>query len=158
MERLAAGVDVIELYRVRQALERRGDRFLRRIYTPDELAFCRGRISELAARFAAKEATMKALGTGVRGIAWREIEVMPNRRGKPMVNLYGRARQRAEAIGLAGLDVSLTHSREYAVAMVVGYRTREVPDEDRAMTAEQITESRRRMLEERRRRAADPGA
>ncbi|HEY8490992.1 MAG TPA: holo-ACP synthase [Dehalococcoidia bacterium] len=154
MEQLATGVDVIELSRVRQALDRHGERFLRRIYTPAELTFCRGRLSELAARFAAKEATMKALGTGVRGVGWREIEVMPNRRGKPMLNLYGRARARAEAIGLQGLDVSLTHSREYAAAVVVGLRTHRVPEEDRPLTAEEVAERRRRVLEERRRRAA----
>lgn len=153
MERLATGIDVIELGRIRQALDRHGERFLRRIYTPAELSFCRGRLSELAARFAAKEAAMKALGTGVRGVGWREIEVMPNRRGKPMLTLYGRARARAEALGLRGLDVSLTHSRDYAAAVVVGFRTRALPEEDRALTAEEVAERRRRVLEERRRRA-----
>ena len=102
------------------ALERFGERFLERVYSPVEAAFCRGRVHELAARFAAKEAVMKALGTGARGVAWREIEVLPNRRGKPLVYLHGRARERAERIGLEGLDVSMSHSREYAVAFVVG--------------------------------------
>ncbi len=69
-----------------------GERFLGRIYTAVEVAFCRGRVHELAARFAAKEAVMKALGTGARGVAWREIEVLPNHRGKPLVYLYGRAK------------------------------------------------------------------
>ena len=116
----AVGVDVIEIERVEAALGRFGERFLRRVYTAEEAAFCRGRVHELAARFAAKEAVMKALGTGARGVAWREIEVLPNHRGKPLVYLYGRARARAERIGLAGLDVSMSHSREYAVAFVVG--------------------------------------
>ena len=116
----AVGVDVIEIERVEAALARFGERFLRRVYTAEEAAFCRGRVHELAARFAAKEAVMKALGTGARGVAWREIEVLPNHRGKPLVYLYGRARARAERIGLAGLDVSMSHSREYAVAFVVG--------------------------------------
>ena len=62
-----------------------------RVYTPEEVAFCRGRVPELAARFAAKEAVMKALGTGARGLAWREIEILPNRRGKPLVYLHGKA-------------------------------------------------------------------
>jgi len=124
----AIGVDVIEIERVEAALGRFGERFLRRVYTAEEAAFCRGRVHELAARFAAKEAVMKALGTGAKGVAWREIEVLPNHRGKPLVYLYGRARARAERIGLAGLDVSMSHSREYAVAFVVGQSRDLEPD------------------------------
>ena len=124
----AVGVDVIEIERVEAALGRFGERFLRRVYTAEEAAFCRGRVHELAARFAAKEAAMKALGTGAKGVAWREIEVLPNHRGKPLVYLYGRARARAERIGLAGLDVSMSHSREYAVAFVVGQSRDLEPD------------------------------
>ncbi len=119
MSSFAVGVDIIELGRVAAALRRHGGRFLGRVYTPLEAAVSRGRLPELAARFAAKEAVMKALGTGARGVAWREIEVLPNRRGKPLVYLHGRARQRADHIGLQGLDVSMSHSRRYAVAFVV---------------------------------------
>ena len=126
----AVGVDIIEIDRVEAALGRFGERFLRRVYSDVEVAFCRGRAHELAARFAAKEAVMKALGTGARGVAWREIEVLPNRRGKPLVYLYGRAKERAERIGLGGLDVSMSHSREYAVAMVVGHAGEPEPDRD----------------------------
>src|SRR5712691_11795787 len=118
--KFAAGVDIIEIDRVADVIARHGDRFLQRIYTPDEIAHCRGRVSELAARFAAKEAVMKALGTGVRGIGWREIEVLPNRRGNPLVLLHGNARRRADALGLSTIDISLSHSRDYAVASVVG--------------------------------------
>lgn len=110
----------MEIERVEKALARFGERFLSRVYTRLEVAACRGRTSELAARFAAKEAVMKALGTGARGVAWREIEVLPNHRGKPLVYLHGRARERAERIGLTGLDVSLSHSRELAMAFAVG--------------------------------------
>jgi holo-[acyl-carrier protein] synthase len=117
----AVGVDIIEIERVAQALARFGDRFLRRVYTPMEAALYGRRPQELAARFAAKEAVMKALGTGNRGVAWREIEVLPDRRGKPLVFLHGRARQRALALGLAGLDVSMSHSRHYAVALAVAH-------------------------------------
>jgi holo-[acyl-carrier protein] synthase len=116
----AVGIDVIEIARVKRVLERHPVRFLQRVYTPEEVAFCRGRIPELAARFAAKEAVMKALGTGARGLAWREIEVLPNRRGKPLVYLHGSAKRRGEEIGLRGVDVSLTHSHELAIAAVVG--------------------------------------
>jgi len=116
----AVGIDVIEIERVRRVLQRHPQRFLERVYTPEEVAFCRGRVAELAARFAAKEAVMKALGTGARGLAWREIEILPNQRGKPLVYLHGAARRRGEAIGLRGVDISLTHSRELAIAAVVG--------------------------------------
>jgi holo-[acyl-carrier protein] synthase len=116
----AVGIDVIEIARVRKVLERHPERFLQRVYTPEEVAFCRGRVPELAARFAAKEAVMKALGTGARGLAWREIEVLPNRRGKPLVYLHGAAKRRGDEIGLRGVDVSLTHSHELAIAAVVG--------------------------------------
>ena len=126
----AVGVDIIETERVRATLERFGEKFLRRVYSPVEVAFCRRRVHELAARFAAKEAVMKALGTGARGVAWREIEVLPNRRGKPLVYLHGRARERAKRIGLGGLDVSMSHSREYAVAFVVGQSEEAEPDRE----------------------------
>ena len=116
----AVGVDIIEIERIERALAKFGPRFLARVFTPLEAAFCRGRVSELAARFAAKEAVMKALGTGARGVAWREIEVLPNHRGKPLVYLHGRAAKRAERIGLTALDISMSHSREFAVAFVVG--------------------------------------
>lgn len=120
--KFAVGIDIIEIDRVADVIARHGDRFLRRVYTADEIAHCRGRVHELAARFAAKEAVMKALGTGVRGVGWRDIEVLPNRRGKPLVFLYGRGAARAEHIKLRGLEISLTHSKEYAIASVVGER------------------------------------
>jgi holo-[acyl-carrier protein] synthase len=126
----AVGVDIIEIERIGAALARFGEKFLTRVYSDVEAAFCRGRVPELAARFAAKEAVMKALGTGARGVAWREIEVLPNRRGKPLVYLYGRARERAERIGLTGIDVSMSHSREYAVAFVVGHAGEPEPDRE----------------------------
>ncbi|HET7737155.1 MAG TPA: holo-ACP synthase [Tepidiformaceae bacterium] len=120
--KFAVGIDIIEIDRVADVLARHGERFLNRVYTPDEIRHCRGRIGELAARFAAKEAVMKALGTGVRGVRWKEIETLPNRRGKPLVFLYGDAATRARIIGLRGLEISLTHSKLYAIASVVGER------------------------------------
>jgi holo-[acyl-carrier protein] synthase len=120
--KFAHGIDIIEIARVRKVLDRHGERFLRRVYTEDEVRHCRGRVPELAARFAAKEAVMKALGTGVRGVGWRDIEILPNRRGKPLVFLYQRGAGRAERIELRGLDISLTHSKEFAMASVVGER------------------------------------
>ncbi len=117
---LTVGVDIIEIPRIAEALTRRGDAFLNRIYTKMEITLYKDRVPELAARFAAKEAVMKALGTGVRGIGWRDIEVLPNRRGKPIVFLHGRAKERAKALGIKELAISLSHSKEFAVASVVG--------------------------------------
>ncbi len=115
-----SGVDLIAIDRFQSVLDRHGERFLRRCFTEREVDYCRGRVAELAVRFAGKEATMKALGTGVRGISWREIEILANARGKPVVLLHGRALARAQAIGLDELDISLTHERELGCAMVVG--------------------------------------
>jgi len=114
------GVDVIEISRVRESLTRFGARFLDRIYTDAEQAYCRGRAPQLAGRFAAKEAVSKVLGTGIRRIHWRNIEILPNRAGAPKVTLYGRAKQRAETLGLTGLEVSISHSRDNAVAIALG--------------------------------------
>jgi holo-[acyl-carrier protein] synthase len=116
---VSVGVDIVEIERVAGVIARWGERFLQRVYTETELAYCRGRIPELAARFAGKEAVTKALGTGIRGLAWREMEILADPLGKPLVRLHGRARARAAAIGLSHFAVSLSHSRDYAVAMVV---------------------------------------
>jgi holo-[acyl-carrier protein] synthase len=117
--RFSVGVDIIEIERIEVVLRRHGERFLQRVYTPKEQAYCRGRVPELAVRFAAKEAVSKALGTGLRGIAWKEMEILGDERGKPLVHLHGRARARAEELGLFEFAVSLSHSREYAVAFVM---------------------------------------
>ncbi len=117
---LTTGVDAIEIERIEGVLRRHGQRFLDRIFTPAEVRYCRGRARELAARFAAKEAVSKALGTGMRGIRWREMEVVPDRRGKPHVRLHGAAKERARNLGIEDLAISLTHARDLAIAMVVG--------------------------------------
>lgn len=121
---LSVGVDIIELDRIRRAVERHGQRFLARIYTPQEIALYRHRLPELAARFAAKEAVSKALGVGLNhisthGIGWQEVEVLPDPLGKPVVYLSGRARELAEVQGLAEWAISLSHGREHAIAFVV---------------------------------------
>lgn len=117
---LITGVDIIEIPRIRRVYEQYGERFLRRIYTDREIAYCRGRAPQLASRFAAKEATMKALGTGVRGIRWRDIEVVRGRGQAPRIELHGTAQARADRLGLTDIALSLSHSREFAVASVVG--------------------------------------
>jgi holo-[acyl-carrier protein] synthase len=114
------GVDIIEIGRIRQAIARWGDRFLCRVYTEPELELCRRSFSALAVRFASKEAVMKLLGTGRKGVDWREVETLSYPSGEPLVNLYGRARVRAEKLGLRGVAVSLSHSRDYAIAFVAG--------------------------------------
>ena len=119
---LSTGVDIIEIDRVAVVLERYGERFLHRIYTPDELEYCRGRPSKLASRFAAKEATMKALGTGVRGVGWQDIEVVRAPSGAPSILLHGRAKSRAERLGVVEISVSMSDSRAQAVAFVVTRR------------------------------------
>ena len=116
------GLDIIETARIQEAVERWGERFLRRIYTEEELNVCRNRAPALAVRFAAKEAVMKALGTGRTGVGWRDIEVLRQPDGKPSVGLGGRAREKAEELGLGELAISLSHSKEYAIASVVGGR------------------------------------
>src|SRR5579885_3540789 len=113
----AIGVDIIEIDRVRQSVERFGPRFLDRVYTRAEQAYCRGRAPQLAGRFAAKEAVSKALGTGIRRIHWLNIEILPNRAGAPQVFLHGPARQRFESAGLTTVQVSISHSRDNAVAV-----------------------------------------
>jgi holo-[acyl-carrier protein] synthase len=118
------GIDVIEIERVRGVLERHGERFLERVYTERERERYRGRVQELAARFAAKEATMKALGTGIRGVRWRDIEVLSNRRGKPILVLHDTALRRATLLGLTHWSISLTHSRGDAMAIVLAAKAR----------------------------------
>jgi len=116
---LSAGVDIIEIERIQRAVSRWDGRFLNRVYTSAEQFLCRGRVPELAVRFAGKEAISKALGTGLVGVSWREMEILSDARGKPLVKLHGRAEARAAELGLADFAISLAHSREYAVASVV---------------------------------------
>ncbi len=118
------GIDLIEIPRFERALERYGQRLLERLFTPDEVRYCRGRVPELAARFAAKEAVSKALGVGMRmlardGIAWREAEILGDGRGKPLIRLYGQAATRANELGIVDWAVSLSHTRDNAIALVV---------------------------------------
>lgn len=123
-QQLYLGVDIIEISRMEKAIQRWDDKFLSRIYGDDELFICRGRVAALAVRFAAKEAVMKTLGTGAVGVSWKEIEILANRRGKPLIRLSGKAKQRAVGLGMSHIEVSLSHCREYAVAVAAaqGYK------------------------------------
>lgn len=117
------GVDVIEIERIAAVLEKHGERFLKRIFTARERERYRDRPPELAARFAAKEATMKTLGTGIRGVRWRDIETLPNRRGKPILVLHETAKARADLLGLRHFSISLSHTRTEATAVVIATKT-----------------------------------
>lgn len=115
----AIGVDMIETERVAQSVARFGDRFLKRVYTERELAYCNGQINSLAARWAAKEATAKALGTGIGAMRFREIEVISLSNRRPTIQLHGAAASLAAQLGLSEFAVSLSHTRDYAIAFVV---------------------------------------
>ena len=114
------GIDIIEIARIKKAIARWGEAFLHRVYTDSELRLYRKSPSSLAARFAGKEAVMKLLGMGRNGVKWREIETLSHPSGKPLVNLYGRAQSEAKKLGVKEIAVSLSHSKEYAIASVVG--------------------------------------
>jgi len=122
---VAIGVDTVEVERIRQAVDhpRTGNRFRARVYTAGEIAYCvqRRRYGEsFAARFAAKEATMKVLGIGFGGgISWQEIEVVRGK-GRPTIVVHGRASERAAEIGVTRWHLSLTHTEAHAIAFVIG--------------------------------------
>ncbi|MGH2441550.1 MAG: holo-ACP synthase [Chloroflexota bacterium] len=118
---LRTGIDLIEIERIESAVHRWGDRFLNRVYTEQEVAYCRGKPQRLAGRFAGKEAVSKALGVGIRTLRWRDIEILPDHRGKPRVHLQGRALRIAERLNIAGFDLSITHSRTDAMVVVVAW-------------------------------------
>ena len=117
------GVDMAEISRVRAAIERHGERFLARVFTPAEIAYCRSHkdcSERFAARFAAKEAAMKALGTGWRrGVRWRDFEILNSPGGKPCLQLAGVARKIFHGLGGSRILVSLTHTGPYALAQVI---------------------------------------
>ena len=122
MEIIGTGLDATEIARIADAIERYGDRFVKRVFTDEEIAYCRRRrdfASSFAARFAAKEAAMKALGTGhSRGVFWKGIEVF-RRGGPPQLRFHGGAAARATSMGATGSLLTLTHSRELAIAHVL---------------------------------------
>jgi holo-[acyl-carrier protein] synthase len=117
------GIDIIRIDRIRASLARFGERFTKRVLTPAEQAYVRGRPETMAGRWAAKEAVSKVLGLGVRGIGWRDIEIERLPTGQPSVRLHGRAAKRAEQLGMGRIAVSISHEAEYAVAIAFGVRT-----------------------------------
>jgi holo-[acyl-carrier protein] synthase len=118
---LYSGVDIVEIARIWTAIVRHQERFLTRVFTAREIAQCQDRPESLAARFAAKEATAKALGTGIwrHDIGWTDIEIVRSEHGAPSLHLYNAAQQRAEILGWTAWSVSLSHDRDRAIAFIV---------------------------------------
>ncbi len=117
------GIDIAEVPRIRAVIESQKERFLRRVYTLDEVAYCeqfKNKYERYAGRFAVKEAAMKALGTGwSRGVRWVDVEVIRVRGGKPTLGLKGEAKNIADRLGVKNIAVSITHTEEQAIAQVI---------------------------------------
>jgi holo-[acyl-carrier protein] synthase len=120
---VGSGIDMVEIPRIQESLNRYGKRFLNRIFTPSEQAYClrkRNAAESLAARFAAKEAGAKALGTGIsRGVSWLEIEVVREPGGRPSIRFHGRAAEFASRLGVARAALSITHTSDLSMASVL---------------------------------------
>jgi len=116
---LRTGVDIVEIERLRETMDRHGEHFLARIFTAAEQAECGLDYQSLASRFAAKEAVSKALGTGIGDVGWQDIEILRAESGAPLLTLHGYAQRLSNQLGLKTWSVSLSHTREHAVAMVV---------------------------------------
>jgi len=118
--KLASGVDLIDIARIRDAIDRHGERFITRIFTEAEQHECDGRVASLAARFAAKEAAAKALGCGIGDVGWLDIEVLGDENNAPHLYLYREGQRLAKELGLSNWSVSLSHTETQAIAFVVG--------------------------------------
>jgi holo-[acyl-carrier protein] synthase len=122
------GSDICSIKRIEDVYLRFGSRFLDRILTEGEKAYVLSRpkdfLARVAARFAAKEATSKALGTGFIGVGWKDIEVVRLATGAPTIELHGKAKERAQSIGLTSFELTMSHEREYAIAFVLAYGPR----------------------------------
>jgi len=120
---VGTGIDIAEVPRIRHSIERFGDRFLKRIFTEGEIRYCdskANRVERYAARFAAKEAAMKALGTGWNhGVRWRDCEVTRLPGGRPTIQFHGRAAEFAAKLGVRNAALSLSHTEEQAIAQVI---------------------------------------
>lgn len=123
---IGLGTDIVEIARIGQMIERHAESFLNRIYTDDEISYCQKRkhcYEAFAGRWAAKEAIMKVLGTGfVRGIGWKDIEVLNERSGKPVVHIRGGAGEHASKLGIDEILITISHCKAYATATAIGIR------------------------------------
>jgi len=120
---VGTGVDIAEVGRIKAAVERFGERFLKRVFTPAEVRYCMGKLNaaeRLAARFAAKEAGMKAIGTGLRhGVTWQDVEVLRLPGQRPILKFRGKAAEFADRLGCKRTHLSLSHTKEQAIAYVI---------------------------------------
>jgi holo-[acyl-carrier protein] synthase len=131
---IGIGTDIIECLRIAQMIERHGDLFINRVYTPHEIQYCQSRklsTQHYAGRWAAKEAILKALGTGWRrGISWRDIEIRNEPGGRPVVALRGGARDVVEQLGITEMLISISHCRSHATAYALAHGNDKKPDEE----------------------------
>lgn len=120
MRTIGIGTDITETLRIAQMIERHGELFINRVYTPDEIEYCQSRkesTQHFAGRWAAKEAILKSLGTGwVKGISWRDVEVRNAGGGQPLVHLHGGALDASDQLGITQMLVSISHCRSHAIA------------------------------------------
>lgn len=124
----SVGIDIVEIERIADCMMKRPERFLNRLFTPVEQQYCLSKSNAsiyFAGRFAAKEAVLKVMGTGLRNVKWLEIEIVKDDLGKPHVRLCGAAEVLAEKQGISKILLSISHSRRYAVAQAVGIKERE---------------------------------
>ncbi len=123
MDIIGIGTDITECLRIARMIERHGELFLERVYTPEEIRYCQNRkqaTQHFTGRWAAKEAILKALGTGwIKGISWRDAEILNEPSGKPIAVLHGGARQQAKRLGIDEVQVSISHCRTHATAFAV---------------------------------------
>lgn len=129
---IRCGVDMVEIQRIRETIERYGESFIRKVFTDEEIKYCEnrknGRYESYAARFAAKEAVSKALGTGLTGrVTLKGIEMINDTGGKPVIHLHGSTLEHYKKMGGVSMDISLTHSHDYAAAFAVILTTDEEP-------------------------------
>jgi holo-[acyl-carrier protein] synthase len=120
MKQICLGVDIIEIQRIRQALTIWDERFLKRIFTPKEIEIYKNSPESLAVRFAGKEAVFKALSRPGLSISWQDVEILSGEAGKPFIKLFGELEKRAAEMEIQNLEISLSHSRDNAIAIVVG--------------------------------------
>ncbi|MFW5749745.1 MAG: holo-ACP synthase [Halanaerobium sp.] len=119
---VGTGIDIIKNSRIKRLKEKYEERFLKKIYTEAEIEYCQQKKNSapsFAARFAAKEAVLKALGTGMRNNSWQDIEILNNNLGKPEVKLVGSTADRAEELGVSSIFISISHERDYSIAQII---------------------------------------
>ncbi len=129
---LGIGTDIVEVTRIGEMIERHGELFLQRVFTEGEIQYCQERklaMQHYAGRWAAKEAVMKTFGTGFsKGVGWRDIEVMSQRSGQPVIRLSGGAQEMARSMGIDEVLISISHCRAYATATAIAFRHRAITE------------------------------